>query len=240
MSVTNEITVVVGTTKVKATSKGGATKNGFVFLDQLRRATIKVFEEMLLDDTIQNRRHMEVLGQHLYAAIFDKDIDQLLNKKLGEVQSGRLRLQLQFEKDVDPEIASLPWEFLYSPTRQDFLATDVNLVLSRYLELGEDREVFSQCDRPLRALIVISRPNDERAVLAKEVVNAIKSLNVDGQEATIALEIVDPPTLQNIEDALRTHQPHIFHFIGHGKYDPVKRNGHLLLVNPVTNSSDQC
>lgn len=240
MTVLNEITVVIGKDRVKATSKGGAAAAGDLHLDQLRLATIKVFEELLLDDTIQNRRHMEVLGQHLYAAIFDTAMDKLLSEKLNDVKQDRLRLQLQFEPDADQEVVSLPWEFLYSAARQDFLATDVNLVLSRYLELGKDREVFSQSERPLRALVVISRPHDEGVILAKDVVNKINALNVEGEDPIVSLEVVDPPTLDNIEAALTKHQPHIFHFIGHGKYDPVRRAGYLLLVNPETNNSDRC
>lgn len=232
MAVNTEITVLVGKDKVRAISKGGAARTGLLQHDQLRLATIKVFEELLLNDSIQKRRHMEVLGQHLYATLFDSGVDQLLNEKLVEVKKDRLRLQLQFENDVDPEIINLPWEFLYSPARQDFLATDVNLVLSRYLELGADREPLTESQRPLRALVVISRPTDERAVLAKEVVNAIKGLNVKGEEPTINVEVAEP-NLTSIEDALKKHQPHIFHFIGHGKYEPGSNTGYLLLVNRV-------
>lgn len=239
MTVQSEITIVVSKEKVKATAKGGAVGKGDVHLDQLRLATIRVFEELLLDDTIHNRQLMEVLGQHLYAGLFDVDIDKLLTDELREVKKDRLRLQLLFESDADPGIVSLPWEFLYSPTRQDFLAIDVNLVLSRYMELGKNREEFRASERPLRVLVVISRPQDERTVLAKEVVNAINNLNKE-QEKIVSLEVVDLPTLESIEDALRQHQPHIFHFIGHGKYDPAQKTGYLLLVNPNTNNSDPC
>ena len=192
MAVNTEITVLVSKDKVKATSKGGGARTGNLNLDQLRLATMKVFEELLLNDSIQSRRHMEVLGQNLYVTLFDSDVGQLLNEKLLEVKKDRLRLQLQFELDVDREIVSLPWEFLYSPARQDFLATDVNLVLSRYLELGTDRESFTESQGPLRALVVISRPTNERTVLAKEVVNAIKGLNVEGEEPTVIVEVAEP------------------------------------------------
>lgn len=246
MTVQNEIFIVVGKERVVARSGGGAVGNGITQMDQLRLATIKVFEELLLDDTIQSRRHMEVLGQHLYVGIINNDnripgpgVDQLLNQKLNEVKKDRLRVLLQFDRDVDPEIAALPWEFLYSPTRQDFLATDVNLVLSRYMELGQDREVLSASERPLRTLVVISRPQDERAVLSNQVVDAIRDLN-KGQEEIVSLRVVDPPTLNNIEAELKDFQPHIFHFIGHGKYDIGRRSGYLLLVNPATNNSDPC
>jgi hypothetical protein len=226
---------------VKATAKGGAVANGELHLDQLRLATIGVFEELLLDDTIHKRRHMEVLGQTIYEGLFDTEIDQLLNDELRSLKGkSRLRLQLSFEKDADPDIISLPWEFLYSPARQDFLATDVNLVLSRYMELGQNREEFSASERPLRILVAISRPQDERAVLATDVVNAIRSLNKEDQDPIVSVEVVDPPTLNSIEAALNQFQPHIFHFIGHGKYDPAQRTGYLLLVNPDDNNSDRC
>ena len=217
MKVHNEITVVVSQNKVKATAKGGAVGTGNVHLDPLRLATIRVFEDLLLDDQFHNRRLMEVLGQHLFKGIFDVDVEKLVNDKLNEVKKERLRLQLQFDADVDPVIVSLPWEFLYPPTRQDFLATDVNLVLSRYMELGTDRQVFEADARPLRILVVISRPSDERTVLAKDVVKEIENLT------DVSVKVVDPPTLKSIEDALKQHDPHILHFIGHGKYIAPKR-----------------
>lgn len=240
MSVKNEITITIGREKVRAVTQGRAQTSGAVQFDRLRLATIQVFEELLLDDTIQIRRHMEVLGELLYDGIFGGDVGDLLEKKLSEVTPDRLRLQLEFEPDVEPKIASMPWEFLYSPVRQDFLATDVNLVLSRYMPLTQDRETFDQAERPLRALIVISRPKDERTVLAKEVVEKIRSLNVEGQDPVVDVRVVDKPTLRNIEDALKEHKPHIFHFIGHGRFDPAKRTGYLLLVDPETENSDQC
>ena len=240
MTVRNEITIVVGKEKVKATAKGGAVGNGSVKLDQLRLATIRVFEELLLDDIIHKPRLMEVLGQHLYEGIFDVEIDNLLTKELQGVKKDRLRLQLQFESDVDSVYGSLPWEFLYSPTRKDFLATDANLVLSRYMELGENREVLSTSEEPLRVLVVISRPEDERVVLAKEVVKAIEDLNTE-QGKIVSLVTIEQPTLKSIESALKVHRPHIFHFIGHGKYNREQKTGYLLLVNSSTNNnSDLC
>jgi hypothetical protein len=236
MAVQGEVKIVVSRDTVKASTAGGATAKGVVDMDQLRLATIKVFEGLLLDDTIRNRRFMEVLGQHLYAGILSGAVDKLLTDELRNVKKDRLRLLLQFESDADPALVSLPWEFLYSPARQDFLATDVNLVLSRFLELGFNREQFIAVARPLRVLVAISRPADEGTVLAKEVVDAIRNLNKE-QEVLVELATVDPPTLDNIEAALKQHQPHIFHFIGHGRYDPVQRTGSLLLVNPSQNNN---
>jgi hypothetical protein len=241
MAITDEITIRIGRDNVTATSKDSETFEGPIELDQLRLATIRVFEELLLDDKIQERRHMEVLGQHLYAAILAGPVGNFIDQKRREVaKNDRLRVQLQFEKDVNSEIASLPWEFLYSPTQKDFLATDPTLVLSRYLALEHKREVFKPVERPLRTLVVISRPVNERPVLAAEVVDVIRSLNLQGHEPVVTVEEVKQTTLEGIEEALRKHQPHIFHFIGHGKYNPTTRTGYLALVNSENSESEHC
>jgi hypothetical protein len=113
------------------------------------------------------------------------------------------------------------------------------LVLTRYMELGKDREEFNASERPLRVLAVISRPQDERTVLSNDVVAAIEALNTE-KEKVVSVEIVDQPTLGSIETALAQHEPHILHFIGHGRYDRAQKTGFLLLVNPRTNNSDPC
>jgi CHAT domain-containing protein len=241
LNMADELTIEVNskTGNVEAKTDRGAEAIGQLSLDQLRRDTIRVFEDWLRKDKIRVRQELVVLGHHLYFALFSQGTPgktspaDLLRKCLEGVQKdegSRLRLQLRFTED-NASLIRLPWEFLYSPDRQQFLATDVNLVLSRYIPLGVDREPLNPEKGSLRILIMISRPSDQQDVIAKDVVKAIE--NVPG----VKVEIVKNSTLDALEAALTEHRPHVFHFIGHGNYD-TESGGSLALVNPKTGESD--
>jgi hypothetical protein len=65
------------------------------------------------------------------------DIALLFNRALGET-IGRDDLGLRLRLRINPpELAALPWEFLYSPERHLFLAASVETSLSRYRNLRE-------------------------------------------------------------------------------------------------------
>ena len=65
----------------------------------------------------------------------------------------RLRLRLT---DA-PELAELPWEFLYDPRLNRFLAQSRRTPLVRYLDLPDPPQPLS-VDGPLRLLVMISKP----------------------------------------------------------------------------------
>ncbi len=235
----HELTITIRNNKeVVAASKGGAEKRGRLALSDLRRATLRVFEDWLADDRIRRDRETKVLGTHLYEAIFNGEIPDLLSDKIKEAKEAnqRLRLQLSVEKEVG-ELIGLPWEFLYSPKRQNFLATDVNLVLSRYIPLGVEREALDPQESPLNILVAVSRPKDEAAVISKEVVAAIKNLEEDHP---VTVNRIDQPTIDDLEDALSKYKPHVFHFIGHGDFDQQDKVGKIALIKADSQDADWC
>ena len=67
----------------------------------------------------------------------------------------RLRLRLT----DTPELADLPWEFLYDPRLNRFLAQSRRTPLVRYLDLPDPPQPLS-VDGPLRLLVMISSPSD--------------------------------------------------------------------------------
>ncbi|MBI4528488.1 MAG: CHAT domain-containing protein [Deltaproteobacteria bacterium] len=252
----SEIIIEIGNGgSIKAQSSGGAEGYGELDLDPLRRDTIRVFEDWLLSNGISKRQELIVLGQHLYQAIFGrgdrkgrKCVSEILKEKLDSISKGeRLRLQLKFVED-STHLISLPWEFLYSLERGSFLATDVNLVLSRYMPLGTDREPLQPEEGPLRILITISRPKDQDEVISREVVQAIEDMARDGRAGegiaqeenrpAIDVQVLRQPTLDALEGALKSKTPHVLHFIGHGKYDEKEKQGGLALIDPNTGQTD--
>ncbi|MGH3932438.1 MAG: hypothetical protein ACRDTF_20965 [Pseudonocardiaceae bacterium] len=60
-----------------------------------------------------------------------------------------------------PELARLPWEFLFDPGRQDYLGLTVPLV--RYLQVLAPRAPL-RVAAPLRILGMAARPGDQHAL----------------------------------------------------------------------------
>jgi hypothetical protein len=170
-------------------------------------------------------------------------LEQSLYNRLDVVEANndRLRLRLNFDKARLPEAdwICLPWEFLYSEARSEFLSTDFNLVLSRYYDPGELRDFCQPSDGPLRLLIVVSRPPLKRPVKSKEVLAYIQEME-PGTPSTLTPEIpkanikvfpLKQPNSEVLKGTLKEFKPHVFHFIGHGKYNPKDKAGSLELVS---------
>jgi len=157
---------------------------------------------------------LQTLGTRLYQSLFVGEINLLLNRALGETVGHddcglRLRLRLN-----PPELAALPWEFLYSPERQLFLAASVETPLSRYLNLPEPLRAIA-CPEKIRLLAVIPQNSGldtaaEREMLEKTGEKLNRKLAIDFVEGLA--------TGAAIRAALREKAYHIFHYAGHGAF----------------------
>ncbi len=225
----HEITITVQDNRnVRARKDNGAEAADEIELDSLRRATVEVFEDWLRRGQITRRRELEVLGTHLYRMLFNGKVGAAFEQALKEAPKGRrLRVQLSFQEEA-AELASLPWEYLYSPdteTRRGFfLCTNVDLVLSRYMPLDVGREALEPDESPLRILIVVSEPNDLGPVVAKPVIEAIHDLG------DVFIDVLEKTTINNFLKKLEDVQPHVLHFIGHGRYNKEEKSGEIALL----------
>ena len=55
----------------------------------------------------------------------------------GRNRSQGIRLRLRLHLSEVPELLNLPWEYLYDPSANNFLALSVDTPLVRYLDLPE-------------------------------------------------------------------------------------------------------
>jgi len=216
------------------TGGGGQAKQEPANLNKLTLSTIEMFQKWLVAGKISDRRELEILGMHLYSVLFNGDVENTFLLKLGEAKKKeeRLRLQLTFDDEVN-DLASLPWEYLFYPSSQArpgfFFSTHVDLVLSRYMPLEDDRESLTPDASPLRVLIAVSEPDDETLgpVAAKDVIEAIKKL---ADRYAVTVDVLEKPTIDNFFEALRDVRPHVLHFIGHGRYHDKK--GEIAMLDP--------
>jgi CHAT domain len=167
-------------------------------------------------------------GGALFQAVFTGEVRACLRSSLDDTlrRDEGLRLRLRVNA---PELWGLPWEFLYYPTRNQFLALSVHSPLVRYIELAEPVPVLA-VDPPLRVLAMISSPSDHPPLDVERewrlLNDAVGTLH---PARRVVLERLHEPTLSALQRRLRRHDYHVFHFIGHGGYDQEKDEGVLLL-----------
>lgn len=240
----HELTITVRTARekgVEAVNDAGRQATGQLNLgDPLILATIDVFEDLLRRDQVTRSEELAVLGSYLYRALFSGEIEALFQDeiRIARAANRRLRLQLTFTAEQE-ELISLPWEFLYCQDAKsgDFLATRVDLVLARFFPIGQNRQSFMPESGPLKILVGVSRPEGLDTIVAQPVIDAIESLAQSGagaedrSAAPIVVSVLKQPNTDNFVKALAEFKPHIFHFIGHGRFANKKAQIAFTQVN---------
>jgi hypothetical protein len=107
-------------------------------------------------------------GQRLYAATFAATVGTCLRRSLDKTQAqGQgLRIRLRLDQGV-PELADLPWEYLFATDLNRFLALSDVTPLVRYLEVAEGVQPL-QVTPPLTLLAIIANPNDVPPLAVEE------------------------------------------------------------------------
>jgi hypothetical protein len=164
-----------------------------------------------------DRAFLVAFGTRLYATLFRSAgdvVEQLFNRCCGRASStddDGVRLRLRIEA---PEIARLPWELLYWPTRQCFLGTSIHTPVVRYLEIAEPiRDLTTAA--PVRVLVVI--PANPELDTGTELANLQQAMAALAPQ--VDLTVLDGAvTLDRISDSLLEQRFHAFHYIGHGDF----------------------
>jgi hypothetical protein len=211
-------------------------------MDRLAERTINVLARYLAMGRMETREELVVLGTHLFAGLVDDRVRDELAKELDNVRKNPntvLRLVLEFAEEAR-ELAELPWEYLYFPDNVDdrgqgfFIAADPEsrLILARHVPVLQDLEA---ADRPLRILVVVSQPEvipegepELKGVQAEPIVNAIDRLAADSNGG-IKFDVLRQPTKESLTARVGLFEPHVVHFLGHGRYVP-NAGGSLAFV----------
>jgi hypothetical protein len=132
---------------------------------------------------------------------------------------------------VPPEIAALPWEYLYDPERGDFLALSITTPLVRNIPLARPMRPLT-VQMPLRVLGMIAAsadlPNLDAAKERQRLDIAMKPL-VD--RGLVEFEWLPSGTWRDLQQWLLKGPWHVFHFIGHGGFDRIQGEGFVYLTD---------
>jgi hypothetical protein len=182
-----------------------------------------------IEEDLTQEEHLKRLGSILFDALFDKKISNQFAALKAEAENmGRgIRLRLIFE---NPEIAALPWEFLYEESTNTFLANDPKTALSRYIDVPLRRQEIKPASLPLKMLLVISSPSDLDPLDSEGEEGLIrKALEKHISSGLIQIDTISKATIDAIYQKMNDKAYNVFHFIGHGVFGNNK--GHVALVD---------
>jgi hypothetical protein len=169
-------------------------------------------------------------GTELWNALFVGDIVSRFDVSRSEARQQDMGLRVKLRISA-PELAALPWEFLFDSRRGSFLALSATTPLVRYTPLAQPIEPLAIVP-PLRVLGLIADPVDLDSLdVGREKERLEQALGRLREHGLVELNWVPNGTWRDLQDALRHGPWHIFHFIGHGGFDEARREGLIALVD---------
>ncbi len=171
----------------------------------------------------------QTFGGQLFDALLVGEVRTVYDRSRQAVsgQDEGLRIKLRVNA---PELAGMPWEFLYDPRAGEFLALSRLTPIVRYLELPLGEQTLA-VKPPLRILAMVAGPSDappldverEKARLEQ----AVQPLQAAGKVELVWLE---EQSWRGLQAAMQAGPWHVFHFLGHAAFDPRSGEGVLLLA----------
>jgi formylglycine-generating enzyme required for sulfatase activity len=158
------------------------------------------------------------MGRQLFNALFDQQAGKVYRRCLDEA-GGKLRLLLTI---TQPELARLPWEYLYNGT--SFLCLDLQTPVVRGVVTTS---WAARLERPLRLLIVGASPLDQAALAVTEEWRQIEAeLHRAVKCGDILIRRLSGERMdQDLPQTLLEFAPHVLHFAGHGQADGLLLEG---------------
>jgi hypothetical protein len=176
------------------------------------------------------------IGSQLFEALIHDDVRSVydMSRQTTMANDQGLRIKLRINA---PELATIPWEFLYDPRQGEFIALSRYTPIVRYLELPlPDPELAVTV--PVRILGMVAGPADaapldvdrEKARLE----DALCELQEDGLVESVWLA---GQTWRDLQAAMQGGPWHIFHFVGHATTDNETGESLLLLADDYGDSA---
>jgi CHAT domain len=177
-------------------------------------------------------------GNQLYRALFHDELEVNLLRSQSQAAAAGMGLRLRLRLSDAPELAELPWEFLYDRARNRFVCLSDRTPLVRFLEVPDPPRPLP-VSPPLRVLVMISSPRDPSFAdldVEQEWTKLQGVLSGLEQTGLVQLERLETATLGALRQRLRRDDWHVLHFIGHGGFDAHAQDGVLVLEDQTGGS----
>jgi len=166
-------------------------------------------------------------GGRLFSAVFTGQVGECLRRSVDRAQDEDATLRIRLRLADCPELADLPWEFLYDKDDDWFVALSGATPVVRYLQLPNQPRPLSVA-LPLRVLAVRSEPADHPPLDLEaewsQVMTALREFTDSGE---ITVTDLAAPTLSELRRVLLRERFHVLHYMGHGGF--TAEDGGVLL-----------
>lgn len=169
-------------------------------------------------------------GTQLYRTIFAEQVYSCFSRSIDVADQKHEGLRLRFRLHEVPELAEVPWEYLYDPDADRFLALSEATSIVRYLHLPRPAPPL-QVALPLHILAIVADPSDAamRLDVQNEWLRLEQALAELQKQQRVVLTRLEQATLAQLQSRLRQPLPvHVIHFIGHGFFDEDQQQSLLL------------
>jgi len=173
---------------------------------------------------------VQAFGRALFEMLLCREARSRYDVSLREAaaQGKGLRIKLRVQS---PELAALPWEFIYDPRNAEYVCLSRNTPLVRYLELSQPVHPL-RAELPLRILGMAVSPEGlpplDIEQEKRRVETALEALRALG---LVTLTWLEGSTWRDLQREMRHGPWHIFHFIGHGGFDQAADEGFVALAD---------
>src|SRR5262245_22921884 len=99
----------------------------------------------------------KTLGGELFKAAFAGPVGNALAQSIAAARRDQERLRIRLRLTGTPELANLPWEYLYDGPNNRFLTLSYQTSIVRYLEIPQPIQTL-KVQPPLRVLVMVASP----------------------------------------------------------------------------------
>ncbi len=173
---------------------------------------------------------VEEFGRELFDAVFAGNVlvafNETRNKAKCHDKNVRLKLCIS-----SPELARLPWEFLFHPSMDDFLCLQTDISIARYISQQQSVEPIT-VELPLQILGIVSNPDDDLDVESEsEKLDEVLRELGDNAQVTWRSRV----TWDKLQREMVMGRWHVLHFIGHGGFNRRRGEGEIYLMDKEGN-----
>jgi CHAT domain len=160
-------------------------------------------------------------GGTLFDALFNGPLRDLYMQHAAAMVTDRAGLRIRMRVATVPELAALPWEYMYDGT--EFLALTGAVTITRHIDSSRPVRPLL-VDGPLRIVVTVSAPTDRAPLDANTEVDGLRAALAPLVAAgLVRIDVAPTGTIDTLAAMLRAadrggHPFHVWHFIGHGRH----------------------
>ncbi|MFZ1398386.1 MAG: CHAT domain-containing protein [Candidatus Promineifilaceae bacterium] len=175
-------------------------------------------------EELRQDEEVKALGEALFNALFDpvlrQDFVGLYNQAV-HTEGKLLRIELDIDERALPDVAALPWEFMRLPQDANlgtlWVGSAPDLIFSRRRsQWFVPNPIRLEAGEKLRIAVAVSAPENLGPVQYDKVVQGLEKLVANQPDQFELLPVLTNCNALTLDELL-AKDPHILHFIGHGR-----------------------